>query len=57
MLHYNSKEYQDSNALFFCFEHIDIKWYYLLPTPLEFERMYGQSSGAACFVQYSDEKP
>ena len=49
--------YQDSNALFLCFEHIDIKWYHLLPTPLEFERMVGQSSGTACFDQHSDEKP
>ena len=33
------KQYQDSNALFLCFEHVDIKWYHLLPTPLEFERV------------------
>ena len=32
-------KYQDSNALAICFEHVDIKWYHLLPTPLEFERM------------------
>ena len=31
--------YHDSNALFLCFEHVDIKWYHLLPMPLEFERM------------------
>ena len=40
--------YQDSNALVICFEHVDIKWYHLLITPLEFER---QTSSAACFEQ------
>ena len=44
----NSIQYQDSNALFRCFEHADINWFHLLPMPLEFERMYGQSSSAAC---------
>ena len=33
------KWYQDSNAFFVCFEHIDIKWYHLLPMTLEFERL------------------
>ena len=50
-------QYQDSNALFLCFEHVDIKWYHLLPTPLEFESMVGQSSSAACFDQHSHEEP
>ena len=49
-------KYQDSNALFLCFEHIHIKWYHLLSTPLEFERI-GQSSSDACFDQHLDEKP
>ena len=40
-------EYQDSNALVTCSEHVDIKWH-LLITPLEFER---QTSSAACFDQ------
>ena len=31
--------YHDSNALALCFENVDIKWYHLLPTPLEFEHM------------------
>ena len=33
------RKYQDSNALSLHFEHVDIKWYHLLPTPLEFECM------------------
>ena len=40
--------YQDSNALVTCFEHVDIKWYHLLITPLGFER---HTSSAACFDQ------
>ena len=40
--------YQDSNALVTCFEHVDVKWYHLLITPLEFEC---QTSSAACFDQ------
>ena len=33
----NFRKYQDSDALLLCFEHVDTKWYLLLPTPLEFE--------------------
>ena len=36
-----------------CFEHVDIKWYRLLITPLEFEH---QTSNAACFDQCESEK-
>ena len=42
------KKNSDSNALVTCFEHVDIKWYHLLITPLEIEH---QTSSAACFDQ------
>ena len=46
-------EYQDSNPFVTCFEHVDIKWYHLLITPLEFEC---QTSSAACFDQRVGKK-
>ena len=42
-------QYQDLNALVTCFEHVDIKWYHRLITPLEFER---QTFSAACSDQW-----
>ena len=42
------QQYQDSNALVFCFEDTDIKLCHCLLTRLEFER---QTSSAACFDQ------
>ena len=41
-------KYHDSNVLVTCFEHVDIKWYHLLITTLEFER---HTSSATCFDQ------
>ena len=47
--------YQNLNAPFLCFKHVDIKWYHLLLTPLEFERMVSHLV-LLVFAQHSDEK-
>ena len=51
----NFVKYQDSNALFLCFEHG-----YKVVSPSTYATRTGtcgQSSSAACFDQHSDEKP
>ena len=39
ILCWRMKRYQDSNTRALCFALIDIRWYHLLPTQLEFECM------------------